>query len=92
MYFNLGSDIYKKSIGRSLPDIEGLTRKEVVGAFRNQPVSPAFFHGSKLIDGVWATLDISVCNTAIMLAGYGIGDHRLFVINFAKLDVIGISR
>jgi hypothetical protein len=37
-------------------------------------------------------LDISVCNATIMPAGYNIGDHRLFVINFAELDVIGILR
>jgi hypothetical protein len=36
-------------------------------------------------------LDISVCNAAIMPAGYGIGNHHLFVINFAESDVIGIS-
>jgi hypothetical protein len=85
--------IYKKSIGRTLTDIEGgLAMREVVGAFTNQQVGPTFFRGSKQIDGVWATLDISVCNAAIMPAGYGIGDHRLFVIDFAELDVIGISR
>ena len=66
--------------------------REVVGAFTNQPVGPTFFRGSKQIDGVWAISDISVCNAAIMPAGYGIGDHYLFVINFAESDVIGISR
>ncbi len=33
-----------------------------------------------------------MCNAAIMPAGYGIGDHCLFVIDFAELDVIGILR
>jgi len=66
--------------------------REVVGAFTNQPVGPTFFRGSKPIDGVWATSDISVCNAAIMPAGYGIGDHRLFVIDFAESDVIEISQ
>ena len=80
------------SIGQTLTDIEGLAMREVVGAFTNQQVGPTFFRGSKPIDGVWATSDISVCNAAIMPAGYGIGDHRLFVIDFAELDVIGISR
>jgi len=47
--------------------------REVVGAFTNQPVGPMFFRGSKPIDGVWATSDISVCNAAIMKAGYGGG-------------------
>jgi hypothetical protein len=82
--------IYKKSIGHTLTDIEGLAMREVVGAFSHQPVGPTFFQGTKPIDGVWATSDISVCNAAIMPAGYGIGNQRLFVINFAESDVIGI--
>ena len=40
----------------------------------------------------WATSDILVCNAAIMPVGYGIGDHRLFVIDFFVADMIGISR
>ena len=84
--------VYKMSIGRTLTDIKGLAMREVIGAFTNQPVGPTFFRGSKPINGVWATLDISVCNAAIMPAGYGIGDHHLFVINFTESDVIGISR
>jgi hypothetical protein len=34
------------------------------------------------------TSDITVCNAAIMPAGYGIEDHQLFVINFALKDII----
>ncbi len=66
--------------------------REVVGAFTHQLIGPTFFRGSKPIDGVWAMLDISMCNAAIMPAGYGIGDHHLFVVDFSEADVIGISR
>jgi hypothetical protein len=84
--------IYKKSIGQALTDIKGLAMQEVVGAITHQPVGPTFFQGLKPIHEVWGTLDISVCNAAIMPAGYGIGDHCLFVIDFSEADVIGISR
>ena len=60
--------------------------REVVGDFTHQPVGSTFFQGSKPTDGVWATSDISVCNTAIMPASYGTGDHHLFVIDFAAAD------
>ncbi len=63
--------------------------KDVVGEFTRRPVGTTFFRGSKPIDGVWATSDITVCNAPIMPAGYGIGDHRLFVIDFALCDIIG---
>ncbi len=65
--------------------------KEVVEEFTGKAIGTTFFGGSKPIDGVWATSNINVCNAAIMPAGYGIGDHRLFVINFASKDIIGTN-
>ncbi len=81
-------DIYKKSLGKSLTDIDGLAMKGVVGDFTGTPVGVTFFRGSKPIDGVWATSDIMVCNASIMPAGYGIRDHRLFLIDFASSNII----
>jgi hypothetical protein len=81
-------DIYCKSIGKALTDINGLANEEVVGDFKHQRVGATFFRGSKPIDGVWATSDILISNACIMPAGYGIGDHRLFVIDFCTQDII----
>ncbi len=83
--------IYKKSIGKALTDIEGLAMKEEVGDFTGTPICSTFFCGFKPIDGVWATSDITVSNAAIMPAGYGIGNHRLFLINFSMMDIINKS-
>ncbi len=80
--------IYRKAIGKSLMNIEGLAMKEVVGEFTGKKIGTTFFRGSKPIDGVWATSDITVSNAAIMPAGYGIG---LFVIDFASKDIVGTS-
>jgi hypothetical protein len=82
-------NIYKKLLGKALMDIEELVMKEVVGEFTHQPVGPTYFWGSKPIDGVWATSDIAVSNECIMPAGYGIGDHRMFVVDFNAKDIIG---
>ena len=67
--------IYRKALGKALTDIDGLAMKEVVGKFTGTPIGLTFFRGSKPIDGVWATSDMTVNNAAIMPAGYGIGDH-----------------
>jgi hypothetical protein len=83
--------IYRKLIGKALTDIKGLAMKEVIGKFTGTPVGRKFFCSSKLIDGIWATSDITMCNAAIMPAGYGIGNHRLFVIEFSMMDIIGKS-
>ncbi len=76
--------IYKKSIGKALTDGDSLAMKEVVGEFTGTPIGSTFFRGLKPIDGVWATSDIAVCNAAIMPAGFGIGDHRLFVMPVSR--------
>ncbi len=53
--------------------------REMVGDFTQQPVGPTYFQGSRPIDGVWVTLNTTVCNTAIMPAGYGIGDCTIYL-------------
>jgi hypothetical protein len=68
-------DIYCKLLGEALTDINGLAVKEVVGKFTCQPVGPTLFWGSKPIDGVWASSEITISNACIMPTGYGIGDH-----------------
>ena len=83
-------DIYKKSIGKALTNSDRLTMNEVGGTFTGTKIGSKFFQGSNPIDGVLATSDILICNAAIMPAGYGIGDHRLFVIDFATQDIIGV--
>jgi len=82
-------DIYKKSIGKSLTKAEGLNMSEVVGDFTGKRIGPTFFRGSKPIDGVWATQDVVVTHACIMPAGYGVGDHRLFVVDVQEESLVG---
>jgi hypothetical protein len=84
-------DVYKKSIGKAPTSVDGLAMKEVVGTFMGKQIGPTYFWGSKPIDAVWAMLDIQVAGACIMPAGYGIGDHHLFVIDFVASLLIGIS-
>ncbi len=85
------SDIYRKELGRSLVNQEGLNMSEVVGDFTGRQIGPTFFRGQKPIDGVWATKDIQIVNACIMPAGFGVGDHRMFVIDVRTQSVIGSS-
>jgi hypothetical protein len=63
--------------------------KEVVGDFTTWQLGATYFRGSKPIDGVWATGDITVTNVCMMPVGFGVGDHRLFVVNFATTTLVG---
>jgi hypothetical protein len=85
-------DIYRKSIGKSLTERDGLNMVEVVGEFTGKQLGPTFFRGSKPIDRIWATPDITVTHACVMSAGFGVGDHRLFVINFQEASLVGEAR
>ncbi len=65
-------DIYTNSLGKSLTNKDGLGMSEVVG---NTKIGPAFFHGSKPIDGIWATKHVVVIHACAMPAGFGVGNH-----------------
>jgi hypothetical protein len=85
-------DIYRKAIGRELTDTDGLALREAVGEFTGKRIGPTFFRGSKPIDGIWTTMHLTIANACIMPVGFGIGDHRLFVIDFHEVDVVGCSQ
>jgi hypothetical protein len=84
-------DIYRKSIGRSLTNKNGLNMSEVVGGFTGKKLGATFFRGSKPIDGVWATQDINVTHVYVMPAGFGVGDHRMFIVDIQESSVVGTS-
>ena len=82
-------DIYRKSIGKTLTSRDGLKMTEVVGDFTGRQLGATFFRGSKPIDAIWATPDLVVTGACVMPAGYGVGDHRLFVVDFLTTSMIG---
>jgi hypothetical protein len=82
-------DIYRKSLRKSLTRTDGLNMLEVVGEFTGKRIGPTFFRGSKPVNGVWATPDIAVTHACVMPAGFGVGDHCLFVVDFQETSLIG---
>jgi hypothetical protein len=84
-------DMYRKSIGLSLTNLNGLNMREVVGEFTGKKNGPTFLGGSKPIDGIWATSNLIVTHACVMPAGFGVGDHCMFVINFQELSMVGLA-
>ena len=66
--------------------------KEVVGDYTAKQLGATYFSGSEPIDGVWATGDIIVTNACVMPAGFEVGDHRLFVIDFSTTTLISSAK
>ena len=86
---DLNKDIYRKSIGIALTMYEDLQMIEAIGNYTGKKIGTSFFRGTKPIDGVWVTYDVVIIGACVMPAGYGIGDHRLFVLEFLTSSLIG---
>ena len=84
-------NIYRKSIGRSLTEENGLKMSEVIGDFTGKKLGATFFRGSKPIDGVWATRDLNVTHACVMPTGFGVGDHRMFIVDLQESSVVGAT-
>jgi hypothetical protein len=63
--------------------------KEVVGDFTVRQLGATYFRGSEPINGVWATGNITMTNACVMPVGFGVGDHQLFVVDFATTTRVG---
>ena len=82
-------DVYKDVIGRTLTDEEGLDMQESVLTASGERLTATHFRGSRPIDAVWTTRDIEVTNACAMPIGYGIGDHRMIVVDISKSSMLG---
>jgi hypothetical protein len=86
---DVNENIYCGKLGWQLTKLDGLGMREVVGEFTARQLGATHFRGSEPIDGVWTTGNITVTNACAMPAGFGVGDHRLFVIDFAITTLVG---
>jgi hypothetical protein len=82
-------NIYWGELGRELTDLHGLGMKEVMGEYITRRLGVTYFRGSVPIDAVWATSNVAVVNARVMPVGYGVGDYRLFVVDFAPALLVG---
>ena len=89
MCLDANEDIYKTKVGRALEETEGLEMMEAVGTFTSKRVRATFFRGTDPIDGVWVTSEVVVTGACVMPAGFGIGDHRMCVLDLLILALIG---
>ncbi len=60
-----------------------------MGDITARQLGATYFRGSKPIDGVWATGNITVTNACVMPIGFGVGDHWQFVLDFATMTLDG---
>ncbi len=70
-------------------DLDGLCMKEVVSDFTGRQLGATHFQGSKPIDRIWATSNLTVANACVIPVRFGVGTHQLFAIDFITAMLAG---
>jgi len=81
----------KGPLGRELGKKDGLDLREAILQYTGKSPGATFFRGSKPINGIWVSGDLDISNACVMPFGYGVGDHRAFVLDLPLESVIGIN-
>ncbi len=81
--------VYDGALGKALSDSEGLNFQEVILQHTGTKTGVTFFRGSKPINGLWASSNLEISNACIMLFGYGVGDHKAFILDITLELLIG---
>jgi hypothetical protein len=72
---------YNGPLGQALANTSGLALQKVVLQHTGKRTGTIFFQGSKLIDRLWVSSNIKLVNACVMPFGYGVDNHRMFVLN-----------
>ncbi len=85
--------VIEGNLGKALVDRDRLDLREAILHHNGACPGVTFFQGSKPIDGLWlwvsSNLDIS--NACVMPFEYGVGDHRVFILDISIEAFVGIN-
>jgi hypothetical protein len=83
--------VYNGMLGKALSDSDGLNLQEVILKQTRAPTGAMFFRGLQPIDGLWASDNLDISNACVMLFGYGVGNHRAFILDIPLQSLVGVN-
>jgi hypothetical protein len=83
--------ITNEPMGKELGDENGLDFQEAIVQHTGTSPGATFFRGSKPIKGMWVSSDLDISNACVMPFGYGVGDHREFILDVPLESLIGLD-
>jgi hypothetical protein len=83
--------VIEGNLGKALADRDGLDLREAALQHTGNSPGATFFRGSKPIDSIWISSDIDISNACMMPFGYGVGDHRAFILDIPIKSLVGIN-
>jgi hypothetical protein len=86
----MNDHVYRSRLGQALTTSADLDLQEVFLAHTGQHLTATYFRGTRPIDAIWTTPDIEVKNACALPIGYGVGDHRAFMIDLSTASLVGL--
>jgi hypothetical protein len=90
LFMDHNKHVTKGALGKALGDRDGLDLCEAIIHHTGKSPGATFFRGSKPIDGLWVS-DIDISNACVMPFGYGMGDHRAYILDIPIESLVGID-
>ena len=81
--------VYTGKLGKALVSTPNLDLREATESSTGIKLTATYFRGSRPIDAIWTTPDVEISNICAMPIGYGVGDHRVFLLDVTSRSVVG---
>jgi hypothetical protein len=91
LFMDHNEHVINGPLGKELGDRNGLDLQEAIVQHTGTSPGATFFRGSKPIDGIWVSNNLDISNASVMPFGYGVGNHRVFVLNIPLESLIGMD-
>ncbi len=78
-------------LGKALVDKEGPDPSKAIKLHTGASPGATFFQGSRPIDGLWVSKDLNISNACVMPFGFGMGNHRAFILDIPLESSVGAS-
>ena len=91
LYMDHNEHVYDGTLGKTLSDRNGLNLQEVILKQTGIQTGATFFRGSQPINGLWVSDDLDISNACVMPFGYGVANHRPFVLDIPLQSLIGVN-
>jgi hypothetical protein len=89
LFMDHNEHVINGPLGKALAEKDGPDLQEAIVHHTRTSPGATFFRGSKPIEGLWISSNLNVSNACVMPFGYGIGDHRAFILDIPIKSLIG---
>ncbi len=91
LFMDHNEHVIKGPLGKALPNKDGPDLSKAIMLHMGASPGATFFRGSQPIDCLWVSNDLDISNACVMLFGFGVGNHRAFILGIPLELLVGVN-